>query len=65
MSAQPPDQILVYRYQYWDAASGVHRDSQVFATIMTIRSGLGMPLYETAKWVAVAHVQNGIYMLGE
>jgi hypothetical protein len=40
--------VLVYRYQYWDEESGTMVVSSSFATLDTIKDGLGIPVSETA-----------------
>lgn len=61
MPARDPSQILVYRYDHWDPNSNTRKTSEVYATIMAIRHGLGMPLFETEMWVSEKDVKGGIY----
>ena len=57
----PPQQVLVYRYKYWDETRKEHVVSSDYATILAIRDGLGLPLFETAAWVDANQLQGGIY----
>jgi hypothetical protein len=61
----PPKEIvkaLVYLYVYWDEATRSHKTSTVYATLPTIRNGLGLPMYEGAIYVDVEELQGGIYV---
>jgi len=40
--------MLVYKYEYWDAATNTLRVSETHATFDAILKGLGVPLLETA-----------------
>jgi len=51
----------VYRYSYWDDASNSEKISERYATMDSIRSGLGIPVFSTAKKVPLADVPDGIY----
>jgi len=55
------DDVLVYRYKSWDQATRRHIHSSHFATIETIRSGLGLPIYPSARLVSRALIIRGIY----
>lgn len=41
------DMIAVYRYTYWDEEAKAHKTSTRYATLETIRSGLGQPIPES------------------
>ena len=56
-----PGQILVYRYRYWDEDSKGFKNSRVFATMIAIKQGLGLPIFESAIWVPRVEVDGGIY----
>jgi hypothetical protein len=49
--------ILVYRYEYWDVATGSARVSESFATFDAILRGFARPIPATAKMV----VNTGIF----
>jgi len=54
-------QVLVYLYEYWDSAQSTRKVSDVYATILAIRDGLGLPVYDSGIWVSLEDVQGGIY----
>jgi hypothetical protein len=54
-------QIMVYLYTYWDDRARSMRTSTLYATMTMIRDGLGMPVYESGKWVPIEEVQGGIH----
>lgn len=54
-------EILVYRYQYWDEQTDQPVVSSGYATIMAIRSGLGIPIISSGKWVPIAELKGGIH----
>ena len=51
----------VYRYVYWDERSASHIESSTYATVVAIRDGLGLPLYDTGRVVPDDEVEGGIY----
>jgi len=51
--------LLVYRYEYWDERSARVLISERFATLDSIKKGLGIPLLHTAKIVPRELVVNG------
>jgi hypothetical protein len=55
------DEILVYRYVFWDEAQQVHVSSLEFATLETIRNGLGTPIHAATQKVRRTEVINGLY----
>ena len=55
------DDVLVYRYRYWDEATRCHVYSSHYATVETIRSGLGIPVYTSARLVPRLLIVRGIY----
>ena len=60
-SADKPAQALVYLFQYWDETTQSHKTSTVYASLPVIHSGLGLPLYDSAKYVDAADLEGGIY----
>ena len=50
--------LLVYRYEYWDERSGRVLTSERFATLDSIKKGLGIPLLYTAKIVPRERIVN-------
>jgi hypothetical protein len=54
-------QVMVYLFTSWDDRARSIVTSDVYATIMTIRSGLGMPVLESGKSVPRAEVEGGIH----
>lgn len=54
-------EILVYRYQYWNEKTDQPVVSDGYATIMAIRSGLGIPIISSGKWVPIAELKGGIH----
>jgi hypothetical protein len=59
--ADKPAQALVYLFQQWDEATQSHKTSTVYATLPVIHSGLGLPMYDSAKYVDAADLEGGIY----
>lgn len=59
--ADKPAQVLVYLFQYWDEATQSHKTSTVYAALPVIHSGLGLPLYDSAKYVDVCDLEGGIF----
>ena len=60
-SADKPAQALVYLFQYWDETTQSHKTSTVYASLPMIHSGLGLPLYDSAKSVDASDLEGGIY----
>jgi hypothetical protein len=57
------NEVLVYTYRFWDEDAQTYKGSgNLYATIMTIRNGLGIPNLDSAKWVPLSDVQDGIYI---
>jgi hypothetical protein len=52
---------LVYRYLYWDEETRVHKTSSTYATLPAIHTGLGIPIYGSARYVSVKELQAGIH----
>lgn len=48
--------LLVYRYEFWDVQSGKVRASDTYATLDAIFNGLGTPLMHTAKVVGRSRI---------
>jgi hypothetical protein len=61
MMKEDKDEVLVYRYVYWDEANQAHVNSETFATLETIRKGLGTPIHTASQKVQRLEVVNGIY----
>jgi hypothetical protein len=56
------DQILVYRYSYWDEQTRSFRSSDSFATLDVIMLGLGKPIPESGIKVSAEDVGGGVYI---
>jgi hypothetical protein len=53
------DEVFVYQYMYWDEPSREKKTSKHYATLGTIRNGLGIPVFTSEKRVAASEVVDG------
>ena len=53
--------VLVYRYTFWDEASHSRKVSERFATIETIRCGLGEAILHTGKKIPFTKLIDGAF----
>jgi hypothetical protein len=56
------DNVLVYRYDYWSELAQTHKESREFATLETIKAGLGTPIHASEKRVPRADVMDGFFV---
>lgn len=54
--------VTVYRFTYWDENAGAHVTSSRYATLETIRSGLGNAVPESALKVRRSDLTDGLYL---
>jgi hypothetical protein len=54
--------VLVYRYDYWSELAQSHIESRDFATLDTIKAGLGTPIHSSEKRVPRADVMGGFFV---
>ena len=57
----PKEEMVVYRYAYWDEAGQTHKESKLYATIEVIKS-LGRPIYDASKRVSASELIDGFYV---
>jgi hypothetical protein len=50
--------MMVYDYRFWDPVVGEMVESRVPATLEAIRSGLGVALTNTGRWVTRSAVDG-------
>ena len=50
--------VMVYDYEYWDPDKGAMLRSHVPATLEAIKSGLGIPLVSTGRWVPLSQIDG-------
>jgi hypothetical protein len=55
------EELLVYQYLYWDQESGTQKASTQYATLETIKKGLGIPVFTSTKTVRRDDVLDGFY----
>ena len=58
------DVVWVYRYKYWDEGRRAFGLSVRYATLETIRNGLGIADLSSGQRISASMVVNGIYHPG-